>query len=126
MSGAQVAAGGGGSISQALGEFGDGDVPVAILRIQLRDAHKTRQRFVSLAAQFKSKSGGHELFDRFLGAVLLLEQQRVPRDALGRLLVRLQEMRVQGQRFRFFARGRESVEQHSVVDGGPVRPVLQR
>ncbi len=38
------------AISQPLGEFRHGDVPFAILRIELRDAHETCQRIIPFAS----------------------------------------------------------------------------
>ncbi len=126
LTGAQVAACGGTGISQPLGKFGNGNVPLAIFRIELRDAHEACQRLVSFAGQFKCKSCGSELLDRLFRAILLLEQQRVSRDALRRLLLRLQKTTVQGQRLWLFPRGRKAVEQHSVIDGRAIWPILHR
>ncbi len=98
LSGAQISARGGRVIAEAFGQFGHGDVAIAIFRIELRDAHEARQRIFSLAAQFVCQCGGGELLDGLFGAILLLQQQGVARHAFGGLLVRLQEASVQGQR----------------------------
>jgi len=72
-------------VPHALGKFGHGDMPVAVLRVELCDAHETRERLFHFAAEFECQSRGHELFDGFFGAVLFLQQERIPRHALGRL-----------------------------------------
>ena len=126
LPGSQISAGGGRVIAQAFGQIGHGDVTLAIFGIDLRDAHKARQRIFSLAAQFIGEGRGHELFDGLFRAVLLLQKQGESRDAFRRLLVRLQKAHVKGDRLGLFPRGRQAVKEHSVVNGRPVRPLLHR
>ena len=124
LPGPQIAERSSGVIPQPLGQSGHGDVTLAIFGIELRDAHETRQRIFSLAAHFIRESGGGELFDGLFRAVLLLQEERISRNAFGRLLLRLQKARVKSERLGLFARGGKAVKEHPIINGRAIRPVL--
>ena len=95
-----------------LGQFADGELPRGVVRIELRHAFQAIQRRLFPPARQKQLGCQRELFDGLVGAVLLLQQEGVPRHALGRLLYALQRARIDGSGLVLFAEFAQSVEQH--------------
>ena len=111
-----------------LRRFRQPQLPRRIFRIKLRDAFQAKQRVF-----IPRRSGKHfrclgVLLDSFLGVILFLLQERVPRDAFRRLLHRAaaQEAVINRQRFILVARIDQHIEQHSVINRREIRLVRAR
>ncbi len=108
-------------LAQLFPDFGQLHLALRIIGIELRNLVPTRQRFRLAAFRQKSLGGGFILRHGIANLALLLKQQRVARDALGRLDDSLQEASIDNQRLVGFAGVGQAVENQTVVFGRLLR-----
>lgn len=110
---------------QAFGLLPENGVARRIFRIEHGHTLVTRERFNALSLLLTGLGGDSKLFNRFGGAVLLLQQSGVTHEAVGRLRMRAKKTHKNGRSFGAVSGFDQAVELNAVIlrsEGRLVQP----